>query len=199
MPSSSLMLVCMSWSNYASIYFLNSKAFRSHFFQGKTNRDIMSRATDDTLQLQTGLIKVVDSLFKEPATLIAAGSYLIYVAFQNSNIVSLFIVLVSVPACVIPIKFVGKRFVRRAGKAQTEAGQISHVLNENLAATRSCWFTLAQGRWRSCLTSLPTMRGSCSLGVVASASSSGEQRHALQVKLSLSGFSCENAEMATLP
>lgn len=106
------------------------------FFQKNNEGDLMSRVTTDTLQLQNAIVKVVDSLFKEPATLLAAGSYLVYTSIVHDNMASILIVLASVPACVLPIKYVGKRVLSKAGKAQAEAGQISHVLKENLSAAR---------------------------------------------------------------
>jgi subfamily B ATP-binding cassette protein MsbA len=106
------------------------------FFQKNNDGDLLSRVTTDTLQLQNAIVKVVDSLFKEPATLLAAGGYLVYTAFNHSNIMPLLIALASVPACVLPIRFIGKRVLAKAGRAQSEAGQISHVLNENLSAVR---------------------------------------------------------------
>jgi len=106
------------------------------FFQKNNIGDLMSRVTTDTIVLQNAIVKVVDSLIKEPATLISAAAYLTYLSFQSSDVSYMLIALASIPACVLPIKFIGKRVLRKAGKAQAEAGQLSHVLNENLSASR---------------------------------------------------------------
>ncbi len=106
------------------------------FFQTNKVGDLMSRVLADTLQLQNAIIKVVDSLVKEPATLLSAGAYLVYLSVQDRNVTFILIALATVPACVLPIRAVGRRILKKAGKAQAQAGQLNHVLNENLSATR---------------------------------------------------------------
>ncbi|MFO8026744.1 MAG: ABC transporter ATP-binding protein [Opitutales bacterium] len=106
------------------------------FFQRNTVGDLMSRVMGDTAQLNNAIVKVVDSLIKEPATLISAAAYLIYLSFIEQDISFVLIALASVPACVLPIKAVGVRILKKAGKAQKQAGELTHVLNENLGASR---------------------------------------------------------------
>ncbi|MEN8660938.1 MAG: ABC transporter ATP-binding protein [Lentimonas sp.] len=106
------------------------------FFHKNKVGDLMSRVLGDTAQLQTAIVKVVDSLIKEPATLIAATGYLLYLSTIEKDISFILIALASVPACVLPIKAVGKIILRKAGQAQKQAGELNHVLNENLSAIR---------------------------------------------------------------
>ncbi len=106
------------------------------FFHKNKVGDLMSRVLGDTGQLQSAIVKVVDSLIKEPATLIAATCYLVYLSTIEQDISFILIALASVPACVLPIKAVGKIILRKAGKAQKQAGELNHVLNENLSAIR---------------------------------------------------------------
>lgn len=106
------------------------------FFSHNKVGDLMSRVMGDTSQLQNAIVKVVDSLIKEPATLISAATYLVYLSVAEEDISFVLIALASVPACVLPIKAIGKRILKKAGKAQKQAGKLSHVLNENLSATR---------------------------------------------------------------
>lgn len=106
------------------------------FFQKSKVGDLMSRLLADTAQLQTAIVKVVDSLIKEPATLISAAVYLVYLSSKENDITFILIALASVPACVLPIKAIGTRILKKAGKAQKQAGELNHVLNENLSATR---------------------------------------------------------------
>ena len=96
----------------------------------------MSRVLVDTTLLQTAVVKVVDSLIKEPATLLAAGAYLIYLSFQAEDISFILLALASIPACVLPIRFIGQAIVKKATLVQAQAGELNHVLNENLSATR---------------------------------------------------------------
>ena len=106
------------------------------FFQKNNVGDLMSRVLGDTNQLQTALVKVVNSLVKEPATLISAISFLIYLTITESESAFMLIALASVPACVLPIRAIGTRILKKARKAQKQAGELNNVLNENLSAVR---------------------------------------------------------------
>lgn len=106
------------------------------FFQKNRGGDLLSRISGDSQQLQTAIVRVVDSLIKEPATLLSAAVYLVYLSFVESDVTFLLIALVSVPVCVLPIRFIGKRILDKAGKAQSQAGQLNEVVRENLAAAR---------------------------------------------------------------
>jgi subfamily B ATP-binding cassette protein MsbA len=106
------------------------------FFHKNKVGDLMSRVLGDTTLLQTAVVKVVDSLIKEPATLLAAGTYLVYLSFQAEDVSFILLALASIPACVLPIRFIGQAIVKKATLAQAQAGELNHVLNENLSATR---------------------------------------------------------------
>lgn len=106
------------------------------FFSRNKVGDLMSRMLNDTSQLQSAIVKVVDSLVKEPATLLSAGVYLIYLSSVEEDISFVLIALATVPACVLPIKAIGKRILQKAGRTQKQAGELNHVLNENLSGPR---------------------------------------------------------------
>ena len=106
------------------------------FFQRNNVGDLMSRVTGDTNQLQTALVKVVNSVIKEPATLFSALGFLIYLTITEAEVAFMLIAIASVPACVLPIRAIGNRILKKAKKAQAQAGEVTHVLNENLSATR---------------------------------------------------------------
>lgn len=106
------------------------------FFHKNQVGDLMSRINGDTGQLQTALIKVVNSMVKEPATLISAIGFLIYLTVQQSEIIFMLIALATIPACVLPIRFIGQHIFKKAKKAQQQAGHLNNVLNENLSAVR---------------------------------------------------------------
>lgn len=106
------------------------------FFQKNQTGDIMIRVTGDTQTLQSAIIGSVNSLIKEPATLISAIGFLVYLAAQGHDIFFLLIALLSVPCCVFPIRFIGRKILKKATLAQQEAGRVNSVLNENLAACR---------------------------------------------------------------
>lgn len=106
------------------------------FFTKNHVGDLMSRINGDTSQLRNALIKVINSLVKEPATLISAVGFLIYLTFRESEAAFMLIALATVPACVLPIRIIGTRIFKKAKKAQKQSGQLNNVLNENLSAVR---------------------------------------------------------------
>jgi len=106
------------------------------FFQKNQTGDIMIRVTGDTQSLQSAIIGSVNSLVKEPATLVSAIGFLIYLSIQAENVFFLLIALASVPCCVFPIRLIGRKILKKATLAQQEAGRVNSVLNENLAASR---------------------------------------------------------------
>lgn len=106
-------------------------------FFGKNNTgDLMSRVVGDTSALQHSIIVIVNSFIKEPATLISAVSFLVYLSISESEAAFMLISLASVPFCVVPIQIIGKRILLKARKAQKQAGQVNHVLNENLSVAK---------------------------------------------------------------
>ncbi len=106
------------------------------FFQQNKMGDLMSRVSGDTAQLQNAVVKTVNSLIKEPATLVSAIGFLIYLSIESKQTVFMLIALASVPACVFPIRLIGRKILKKASQAQKEAGRVNSVLNENLSAAR---------------------------------------------------------------
>ena len=106
------------------------------FFHKNNVGDLMSRVMGDTGQLQTALVKVVNSLVTEPATLVSALGFLIYLTISESEVAFMLIALATVPACVLPIRAIGTRIFQKAQKAQKQSGELNSVLNENLSAVR---------------------------------------------------------------
>jgi subfamily B ATP-binding cassette protein MsbA len=106
------------------------------FFHKNNVGDLMSRVMGDTGQLQTALVKVVNSLVKEPATLVSALGFLVYLTISKSEVAFMLIALATVPACVLPIRAIGTRILKKSRQAQQQAGELNNVLNENLSAVR---------------------------------------------------------------
>ncbi len=106
------------------------------FFHSNNIGDMMARVGGDTNQLQSALVKVVNSLIKEPATLLSAIAFLIYLTVTQEETAFMLIALASVPACVLPIKAIGTRILSKAKQAQKQAGEVNDVLNENLSSVR---------------------------------------------------------------
>ena len=106
------------------------------FFSGRKTGDLISRVISDSNMLQGVVTTISNDLIKQPFTLLAALSFLVKDSWENSESFFLIICLVSIPLVVIPIRFIGKRLMRKAAHMQRESGDNSGVLAETLGATR---------------------------------------------------------------
>ena len=106
------------------------------FFSGRQAGDLISRGIADTNQLQFTLTSVANDLFKQPAQLLGAVGYLVFLAVKNQDVAILLLCLASIPLCIFPVRYVGKHLQRRAEQFQAEMGAVTATLSENLGAAR---------------------------------------------------------------
>lgn len=96
--------------------------------------DIVSRLMTDSLALQQAVVQASVDLIVQPFTLVFAISALVYMSLTNSAVGVLLAALISVPLCVLPIRIIGKKLLKKARKLQQETGDLTAVLSENLAS-----------------------------------------------------------------
>lgn len=106
------------------------------FLQRQSSGDLISRGLADTNQLQFTLTFAANEIIRQPATLLGSIGFLIWVAFNERGMALVLVCLAVVPLCVLPIRFVGKKIVRRAQEVQAELGSITGRFSENLSAAR---------------------------------------------------------------
>ena len=106
------------------------------FLQRQSSGDLISRGLADTNQLQFTLTFSANEIIRQPATLLGAVGFLVWVAFNERGVALVLVCLAVVPLCVLPIRFIGKKIVRRAQEVQTELGSITGRFSENLSAAR---------------------------------------------------------------
>ena len=106
------------------------------FFSGRQSGDLISRGIADTNQLQFTLTSVANDLFKQPAQLLGAIGYLVWLATDNHDIAFLLLCLASIPLCVFPVRYVGRHLQRRANQLQAEMGAVTGTLSENIGAAK---------------------------------------------------------------
>ncbi len=106
------------------------------FFSKRQSGDLLARGLSDANQLQTTITTVANEIIKQPATLISALSALVYLSFQNGNVIFVLLCLGLVPASVFPIRLVGKNLLKRARQMQDQVGGVTGIFAENLSATR---------------------------------------------------------------
>ncbi len=106
------------------------------FFSGRKTGDLISRVISDSNMLQGVVTTISNDLIKQPFTLIGALVFLVSDSIERSDSFFLLICLLSIPVVVVPIRFIGKRLMRKAAHMQRESGDNSAVLAETLGATR---------------------------------------------------------------
>ena len=106
------------------------------FFQKNATGDLLSRGLADANQLQFTLTTAANEIIKSPATLLGAIVLVSYKAYHAEGVVLVLVALAVVPACVLPIRYVGKKLIRRAGQIQAELGAVTDRMSENLSAAK---------------------------------------------------------------
>lgn len=106
------------------------------FFQKNATGDLLSRGLADANQLQFTLTTAANEIVKSPAALLGAIALIAYKAYHVHGMALVLVVLAVVPICVLPIRYVGKKLIRRAGQIQAELGAVTDRMSENLSATK---------------------------------------------------------------
>jgi ATP-binding cassette, subfamily B, bacterial MsbA len=117
-------------------YFRKLQVLSLSFLQRQTTGDLISRGLADTNQLQNTLTTVANDGTKQPGTLIFALGTVAYIAAQQKGVALMVASLAIVPICVFPIRYIGKKLVRRAYQMQTQMGSVTNSLSENLGAAK---------------------------------------------------------------
>ena len=106
------------------------------YFEKRRSGDLVSRLITDTEILRAGIITVTNDIIKQPFTLIGAASVIVVLSIQNSEFIFVLIFLMSVPACVFPIRWLAKRLKKRAKKLQAQVGDIAAYVTDSVQAPR---------------------------------------------------------------
>jgi len=106
------------------------------FFQKNSTGDLLSRGMSDANQLQVTLTTVANEIIKSPATLIGAIGFLIYQAYGTQGVSLVLVTLGIVPLSVLPIRYIGKKLIKRASHIQRELGAVTDRFAENLSAAK---------------------------------------------------------------
>lgn len=106
------------------------------FFTSHAQGDLMSRLFNDTSQLQVSVVNVANDLIKQPVTFLGAMGFLIFKSIEKSEIIFILFSLAVIPVCVLPIRFAGKKLLKRALQMQQQTGKANALVQENLAGFR---------------------------------------------------------------
>ena len=86
--------------------------------------------------MQGGLVIAANDIIKQPLTLLTALAFLVYKVFVDPNTAVVLMNLGLVVLAIWPIRFFGRRVMKKAKQAQDELGNITAAAQENLAAQR---------------------------------------------------------------
>ncbi len=129
------------WTNYAG--FLMLEALRTDvfrrlqqlplaFYQRHKAGDLSARLMADTEQLKNVIVLMSGDVIKQPFTLISATGFLLYKAFTNRSAFFVLITLLSIGVCIIPIRMVARRLIKKAKQLAAETGELNAVVIEGL-------------------------------------------------------------------
>jgi subfamily B ATP-binding cassette protein MsbA len=117
-------------------YFRKLQRLPLSFVQDKMAGDLISRGMADTGQLQNTLTTIASDGIKQPLQLIATIVTLIVFAFTTKGVWLVLISLAVVPLAVLPVRYVGKKVIKRAHQLQSHLGTVTTRFAENLSAAR---------------------------------------------------------------
>jgi ATP-binding cassette, subfamily B, bacterial MsbA len=117
-------------------YFSKLQALPLSFYSRRSSGDLIARGLYDTSQLQNTLIVMSNDSVKQPATLIGAIGYLIYLSFTERGVGFVLASLAIMPLCIFPIRYVGAKMAEKARSLQSQTGSITDRFTENLSALR---------------------------------------------------------------
>lgn len=106
------------------------------FFQQNKSGDLLSRVMGDTSSLRNVVTVIANDLIKQPITLAGAMGYLVYQSVQQRESVFILLCFAVIAVCVFPIRYFGRKLLKRAYAMQEQLGNVSAAMNENLSAVR---------------------------------------------------------------
>jgi subfamily B ATP-binding cassette protein MsbA len=117
-------------------YFSKLQVLPLSFVQSRQSGDLLSRGLADTQQLQVALTQLANDGIKQPGTLLFALGWLTYVSWRAEGVGMMLVCLSIVPLTVLPIRYVGRKVLKRAEQLQQEVGTLTGHFSENLSAAR---------------------------------------------------------------
>jgi len=117
-------------------YFRKLQVLPLSFVQSRQTGDLISRGLADTTQLQFVLTQLANDGIKQPGTLLFAVGFLVHKSVQAEGVALMLVCLAIVPLVVFPIRYIGKKVVKRAQQLQGQLGAVTSLFSENLSAAR---------------------------------------------------------------
>lgn len=129
------------WINLAGFVFLENlrrAAFEKlqslplAFYQQHRTGDLTSRLVNDAEQLRSLILLVSNDAIKQPLLLVAALGYLVWVSATERSALFTLVAMVTIPLCVVPLRLMTRRLLRRARAVARQSGELAAVVTEAL-------------------------------------------------------------------
>jgi subfamily B ATP-binding cassette protein MsbA len=117
-------------------YFRKLQSLPLSFVQSRQTGDLISRGLADTAQLQFTLTQIANDGIKQPATLAGALFAVVWLSMKSHGAWLALACLGAVPLTVFPVRYVGRKVIKRAVHLQGQLGGVTSHFAENLAAAR---------------------------------------------------------------
>ena len=117
-------------------YFRQLQRLPLSFVQNRQTGDLISRGLADTAQLQYALTLLANDGVKQPVVLVGALGWLGWQAVATEGVALVLLSMLVVPLTVLPIRYIGRKVVKRAQQLQAQLGSVTSVFAENLSAAR---------------------------------------------------------------
>lgn len=104
------------------------------FFNKHKSGDLLSRLMGDTQAMRTIIVDAANDILIQPMQLMGAVGFLIWMSMQKSEFFFLLVCIATIPICVFPIRFVGKKLFRKAKVVAAQMGDMTAYVADGLQA-----------------------------------------------------------------
>ncbi|MBF0196448.1 MAG: ABC transporter ATP-binding protein [Planctomycetes bacterium] len=106
------------------------------YFQKQKSGDLLSRLMVDANQVRVVVVNVSNDLVKQPLQLVGGVVALIYLSYEQNEIIFILILLALVPMCMLPVRIVSRRLLKKATLFQEATGDMTASVSDSLQAPR---------------------------------------------------------------
>lgn len=104
------------------------------FFQNRQAGDLLARLVGDAEMVRGTVGKIAVDLIKQPAVLVSALVFLFTEALSNQGTSLVLFAVLSIPLCVLPLRYLAKKLGKKAKSLQADAGDLSGQISESIQA-----------------------------------------------------------------
>lgn len=129
------------WINRAGFVFLEGlrraaferlQSLPLAFYQVHKTGDLVSRLVNDAEQIRSLILLLSNDAIKQPLVLVAALGYLVWISVTERSALFTLVALITIPLCVIPLRLVTRRLLRRSRMVARQSGELAAVVTEAL-------------------------------------------------------------------